>query len=1739
MFTRTTGLIVGLCATLTAFHSSTANAQASPNDLVFGTDESVPFATLLQILGVVPGVNTTVTVSAAAAGPWAASADLTGDGRLTCRTDNNNLVFEAGQGPAASATCHARACTVTLGLITICQQTTYPLRSVACEAGNDAIDRGCTSAAPACDDAAEPTCVGCTDDTHCGAASGFVAATVGQVVRVTDDLLRNLLGVSATALLTDVQVSADVNGPFTDEALVGSDVACTVTTDDRVEVVAGANADAQVHTCYVRACVPLLGICTTAPLDILVDLCLVGGTCNPVATCDTATHACVACRDDRGPGLIDSGCNSGSPSCHVDESGASCVACAADADCEASLLSTLLGPGQQVTVGLAEVLEFLRLSTALLPSNVAVSSRLDTPFSDEAVLGADVAVANCAVGANGDITITANAVEAQVTCYIQVCTTLLGQTVETCVTAPLDVDVNACVLSNTCNIAPVCLDDSTCASCADTASAGSIDRGCDGDVPACDGGSCVECLEDADCTPRFPLLDLDLGETGLIDRDLVLASLGLAANALIDSLNVSATLTGPFSESALLDVEADLAQCEIDLDGNIRVISTTEVYGQVTCYVQACVDIGGLLTNCLVAPIEINVDPCATHGNCRPPICGADNRCVTCDDTVSGGIDAGCDEVLPACHVGSGTTGAGECVECTLDADCDGDQVCDPTTNTCVVCEDTVSGGVDEGCDEVLPACHVGSGTTGAGECVECTLDADCDGDQVCNPTTNTCVDCLDTGSEVDAGCTPEQPLCEGSGDDSICTTCIDDTVGDVDSGCGLEAPACDETATAARCEECTVDPDCEDGLVCDSSNHCVECADGVRGNCGPVNAPPVAFDDAALTPEDTRVLIVVATNDTDSDGQALTPRAISAQPLFGAASMLTDGTVLYVPMDDFFGLDFFSYEVCDELGACDVGTVRVEVTPVNDAPNAFDDFAQTPAETTVAVDVLDNDVDRDGDSLVVTQLLVANGSGTATIDDDGNVEFAPASADPDTTVSITYMACDPEMACESALLTIIVGEGQAPQMPNVNDDAAETTSGVRVAIDVLANDVGPAGLGLMVATWSNGAHGFVALDAQGLSYVPALGFTGEDTFRYAACTADGRCGAATVTVSVGAGLNAPPLAFADLVTTLVDTAVDFDPTSNDIDPEGGDLTVTFVSMPEFGSTEPGDGNLVTYTPSAAYVGEDIFAVEIADPEGLTATSTVRVIVLESANTAPVAVDDTLVLELGAEGILDVLANDSDPDSDPLTIVEVQQPSNGTALFVAGELPEDADAQLLVVRMNDGFVGRDSFAYRISDGRGGFALARVDITVVEPSNTTPIVADDDVELDEDTVVDIDVLANDSDPDGDALTISSFAVLPQNGSVQVVGSGLARYVPAANYFGEDNFVYVACDARGECAEGDVLVTVLPVNDAPVAVDDGARVNPGSSTSITVLGNDTDPDGDALTLTAIVLQPLEDQGGASIDRDLLVYSAPRGFRGQVTVRYEVCDPSGACDEADVTIEVDTGNVGTPNAMADTASLEQDTSVLVDVLANDSHATVGVTLTLGAFTVPTNGAVVRIGSALRYTPSAGFVGLDVFYYDACDSMQQCATASVTLTVTATVPTETNRAPEANDDMFVVMPDSTTVLDVLANDTDADGDVLRITRVRITNDAPLGTVTLEENGDIRYQAGADLVGEDLLEYTVCDVHDACNTGTATVGILSEPKQMRVTGGPTCTGGGIQDFALVGLALMLVGMLRRRSHRV
>ncbi len=461
------------------------------------------------------------------------------------------------------------------------------------------------------------------------------------------------------------------------------------------------------------------------------------------------------------------------------------------------------------------------------------------------------------------------------------------------------------------------------------------------------------------------------------------------------------------------------------------------------------------------------------------------------------------------------------------------------------------------------------------------------------------------------------------------------------------------------------------------------------------------------------------------------------------------------------------------------------------------------------------------------------------------------------------------------------------------------------------------------------------------------------------------------------------------------------------------------------------------------------------------------------SNHFPLAQVDRAATSEGVAVSIDVLANDSDADTDALSVSAVTAPAHGQAAITAGGILYTPDP---------GYVGPDSFAYTVSDGRGGSAGGRVDVMVGARPNAAPIARSDSAVAPYQTAILIDVLANDSDPDADALSLLAVGV-PAQGTATIVGNQI-QYVPAAGFSGVDQFSYTVGDGHGGTMSANVSVSVAArPNRAPIALADRVNAVAGQPTAIAVLANDGDLDGDPLTITAVGAPGM---GSAVLAGSAIVYTAPVGWVGSTSFSYTISDGRGGTASAQVTVNVMPSANQVPIAVDDQVTAALSGSVFpINVLANDSDPD-GDPLTITAVGAPAVGTAVISGSQIVYSLGAVTVPPSSvsFSYTISDGRGGTATAVVTLNFTS----GGNQPPVAVDDVATTSLAGSVTINVLANDSDPNGDPLTITAVGTPS---MGTAAIVGN-QIVFTANGNVTGIASFSYTISDG----NGGTATANV-------------------------------------------
>jgi hypothetical protein len=584
-------------------------------------------------------------------------------------------------------------------------------------------------------------------------------------------------------------------------------------------------------------------------------------------------------------------------------------------------------------------------------------------------------------------------------------------------------------------------------------------------------------------------------------------------------------------------------------------------------------------------------------------------------------------------------------------------------------------------------------------------------------------------------------------------------------------------------------------------------------------------------------------------------------------------------------------------------------------------------------------------------------------------------------------------------------------------------------------------------------------------------------------------------------GIDDPPVANDDSVTSRAGRAVSIPVTANDYDPDGDAIAVSAVGAAGHGTVEIGTASTVIFNPEPGYVGLDQFTYTISDGAGPEATANVLVelIPVDGTNQPPVGAPDDAETGAGARVVIDVLLNDIDPDRDPLQIDSFDVPSGwGEVTKTLG--PSGLGA--LAFSPLDGFEGTAVFTYRPVDSFGAVGddvRVSVEVASTGDENRPPVVRPDSVRLRRGVETILPVLANDEDPDGDVLLVDIERPLPEGLLVEVQGEQLAIRARTGSADSMP-FFYLVDDGNGHVVRGAVLVEVIgdiEPNRPPVVVADAGTAVVGRSIVIEVLANDSDPDGDPL----VVVEATQPAGGAG---QVVVLSpnrvrftpAPLDNEDDALVRftYAVDDGNNHQVSGDIVVHVlPESRPEPPFAQDDSTFTFVNEPVTIDVLRNDGDPS-GERLRLVGTPGCAGGGrtVVTADGQVRFTPPLDQSGAFRCAYEVSNSIGLRASASIIVSVRE--PLITNEPPVAVLDQILVAVNETDSIDVTANDDDPDGDNSAL-RVVSSTEPSLGTAV--RNGNRITLTAGTIVGVSTINYQVADEKGAVTLGRVSIRII------------------------------------------
>ena len=631
---------------------------------------------------------------------------------------------------------------------------------------------------------------------------------------------------------------------------------------------------------------------------------------------------------------------------------------------------------------------------------------------------------------------------------------------------------------------------------------------------------------------------------------------------------------------------------------------------------------------------------------------------------------------------------------------------------------------------------------------------------------------------------------------------------------------------------------------------------------------------------------------------------------------------------------------------------------------------------------------------------------------------------------------------------------------PEAVDDEFGIRPGRSTLLPVLDNDSDDDGDVLTARAVTNPEFGSIVRTRGGralqITDVPENMTSGSTSFTYEA--SDGLAGATanvTLTIHPWSQNEGPRQLKHPVIKVGANAQVEYNLLSDWIDPDGDQFYLVSATAPEGMAVQFSEDGTVQIRDLGSGAGVKAIAVTLSDGHAET-TGELKVSVQEAGNVPPVARADFYVARVAEPLTIDPIANDTDPNGDPLSLVAAGTAPAGTAV--------SADLSRGTLTFTGSVPGSFQFTYTVSDGPSTtVGVIRVDV-VDDDTNALPIAEDDLAVLPSGGASLIAPLANDTDPSGGVLVVQSIDVPANSGlEVTLIERHLLRITSPRGLADVTTFTYTVSNGAGSAT---AQVSVIPTDaqseeTPPQATADTAKVRADDIGSVSVLSNDRSPIGLSLSLDPEV----EVLSGAELGTVFVtgnqVRLAAGSEAGVVRVLYTAVDSVGNRATSTVTFEIIASSAANsapvPKPLSAWAVQGQMTRIPVPLTGidpdGDSVALVGIDQP------PAKGSVVLGTEWLEYTPSDDATGTDTFSYIVEDRLGVQGRARVRVGIAP--PGSQNHNPTAVPDSVTVRPGREVSINVLSNDLDADGDALTVDTdpQTVSVSDPAATVTMAED--------------------------------------------------------------------------------
>ncbi|HHF3003522.1 TPA: tandem-95 repeat protein [Vibrio diabolicus] len=873
-----------------------------------------------------------------------------------------------------------------------------------------------------------------------------------------------------------------------------------------------------------------------------------------------------------------------------------------------------------------------------------------------------------------------------------------------------------------------------------------------------------------------------------------------------------------------------------------------------------------------------------------------------------------------------------------------------------------------------------------------------------------------------------------------------------------------------------------------------------------PVNDLPQPEDQAFTIGEDGVLLFTdedLLDGATDIDGDDLSVEGVSYTGADGVLTDNGDGTYSFAPNENFNGDVNFTFDVSDGTDTV-TANIDVSVTPENDPPVAGSTSYTVHEDNSITISdeqLLANSSDIEGD-VAISSVSYSGNDGVLEINGDGTYTFSP-NENFNGEVSLDVVVVDEDGAVDTTAAGITVLEVNDPPIAGATSYTIDEDEVITISAEqLLANSSDIEGEVALDSVSYSGSEGIFTDNGDGtFSFAPNQNFNGEVNLDVVVVDEDGATASTTANIDV-LPINDAPVS-GDLAYSVDEdgsiTLSQEQLLAQASDVEGDALTASNLVVDGDATVTANDDGSFTITPDANFNGDIDITFDINDgSDTIVATADLTV---NPVNDLPQPEDQAFTI--GEDGVLnftdqDLLDGATDIDGDDLSVEGV------TYTGADGVLTDNGDGTYSFAP-NENFNGDVNFTFDVSDGTDT-VTANIDVTVT-PENDPPVAGSTSYTVHEDnsiTISDEQLLANSSDVEGE-VAIDSVSYSGTDGLFQDNGDGTYTFSPNENFNGEVSLDVVVVDEDGATDSTTAGITVLEVNDPPIAGATSYSVNEDEVITISseqLLANASDVEGE------VAIDSVSYTGSDGIFTDngdgTFSFAPNQNFNGEVNLDVVVVDEDGAT--ASTTANIDVLPINDAPVSGDLAySVDEDGSITLSqeqLLAQASDVE-GDALTASNLLVDGDATVTaNDDGSFTITPDANFNGDIDITFDINDGTDTIvATADLTVN-------PVNDLPQPEDQAFTIGEDGVltfTDQDLLDGATDIDGDDLSVEGVSYTG----ADGVLTDNGDGTYSFAPNENFNGDVNFTF-DVSDGTDTVTANIDVSVTPENDPPVAGST-----------------------------